>query len=63
MPERDDERGWDRGWEGHTIAQRQRLGRLSLREKLEWLEEAQRVVMHLTRKQPPAREGDTTPRS
>lgn len=38
------ERGWEVGWEGHTLAQRQRLARLPLTAKLEWLEEAQRLV-------------------
>jgi len=41
------EREWERGWEGHDRAQRQRIARLSLIEKLEWLESAQRVLRHL----------------
>jgi len=47
--ERDDraKREWERGWEGHDRAQRQRIARLSLIEKLEWLESAQRVLRHL----------------
>jgi hypothetical protein len=43
------ERVWEVGWEGHTRAQRERLARLPLWEKLEWLEEAQRVVEHLAK--------------
>ena len=43
--EQDD--GWDRGWDGHERAQRRRLARLPLAEKLEWLEQAYRVVRHL----------------
>jgi hypothetical protein len=49
MGERDPGGGqcWESGWEGHARAQRRRLARLSLREKLEWLEEAHRLVLHL----------------
>jgi hypothetical protein len=32
-------------WEQHELKQLQRLARLTLAQKLEWLEEAQRVVM------------------
>ena len=42
-----DERLWEAGWKAHTLAQRQRLARLSLTEKLDWLEGAQRLVVHL----------------
>ena len=51
MPEPDprDERQWERGWEGHALAQRRRMARLTLAEKLEWLESAQRLVLHLRR--------------
>ena len=44
-----DERLWESGWEGHAIAQRRRMARLSLAEKLEWLESAQRLVRNLGR--------------
>lgn len=43
----DDERGWDRGFEGHTRAQRRRLAELPLTVKLAWLEEAQRLAEQL----------------
>jgi len=51
MPETDprDERQWERGFEGHALAQRRRMARLTLAEKLEWLESAQRLVLHLGR--------------
>ena len=51
MPEPDprDERQWERGFEGHALAQRRRMARLTLAEKLEWLESAQRLVLHLGR--------------
>jgi hypothetical protein len=44
-----DERAWERGWEGHEAAQRRRLAKLTLIEKLEWLEQAQRVADALRR--------------
>ena len=47
MTERD-ERVWERGWDGHADAQRARLARLPLAEKIAWLEEAQVVLGHLT---------------
>jgi hypothetical protein len=59
---REEERGWDAGWEAHEIAQRRRLSRLTLTEKLEWLEEAQRLVLHLGRKRTQTRPTDE-PRS
>ncbi len=49
------ERVWEAGWEGHARAQRERIARLPLRDKLEWLEEAQTLVLHLTQR---AREPD-----
>ena len=60
MPDRDppDERIWERGWDGHELAQRRRMARLSLAEKLEWLESAQRLVLHLKREGPPSREAE-----
>jgi hypothetical protein len=39
--------GWPRGWDGHERAQRRRIARLTLSEKLEWLEQAYRVARHL----------------
>lgn len=44
-----DERIWERGFDGHAFEQQRRLARLSLREKIQWLEEAQRVAEHLAR--------------
>lgn len=44
-----DDRSWERGWEGHSRAQLERLARLPLSEKLAWLEEAQRLSKHLRR--------------
>jgi hypothetical protein len=44
---------WPRGWAEHTDAQRRRLARLPLVEKLRWLEEAQKLAEHLRRKDEP----------
>lgn len=41
---------WERGWDGHERAQRLRIARLPLWEKLAWLEEAERVVRHLQKR-------------
>lgn len=49
MAERDD-RAWDAGFEAHSLEQRKRLARLSLAEKLDWLEEAHRLVLALQAK-------------
>ena len=53
-----EERLWESGWQGHTLAQRRRLARLSLAEKLRWLEEAQRLVGHLRGEGPPGKRED-----
>jgi hypothetical protein len=39
---------WERGWEGHEREQLIRLARLPLAQKLQWLEEAHRLVRQLT---------------
>ena len=44
-----DEPGWERGWDGHEQAQRLRMARLPLTEKLQWLEDAHRIVLHMRR--------------
>jgi hypothetical protein len=45
------EQKWERGWDGHALEQLRRLARLPLREKIAWLEQAQRVAQHLTAQQ------------
>jgi hypothetical protein len=45
------------GWERHELEQLRRLAKLSFAEKLEWLEQAQRVADHLRR----SRENAPTP--
>ena len=44
-----EDRVWESGWDGHAEAQRARIARLSLEEKLRWLEEAQHLLQHLRR--------------
>jgi len=39
-----DERVWEQGWEGHERAQQERLSKLPFAKKLEWLEQAHRLV-------------------
>ena len=39
---------WEKGWGGHHEEQLRRLAALPLTEKLKWLEEADRVVRHLS---------------
>jgi hypothetical protein len=50
-------RQWEAGWEGHQIAQRRRLARLPMTEKLRWLEEAHRLVLHLGRSRDRSEQG------
>jgi hypothetical protein len=45
----EEERVWESGWEGHSAPQQRRLASLTLREKIDWLESAQRLVEHLAR--------------
>jgi hypothetical protein len=41
------ERIWEQGWQDHRRRQLERLARLPLAEKLAWLEEAHRMVLHM----------------
>ena len=41
---------WERGWDGHEKAQLKRMSKLSLREKIKWLEEAQEMLENLAKK-------------
>ena len=38
---------WERGWEEHQTMQLKRMARLSLSDKIEWLEQAHRLVRYL----------------
>lgn len=42
-----EEHAWEHGWQGHERAQRERLARLTLEQKLDWLEEAHRFVLRM----------------
>lgn len=46
------DRDWECGWESHRRAQAVRHAGWSLSEKLEWLEQAQRLVGRLALAQP-----------
>ena len=41
------ERTWECDWDGHELAQLRRWAQLPFWEKLEWLEEAQRLADHM----------------
>lgn len=38
------ERLWEKGWDGHEMAQLKRMASLSFQEKIIWLEEAQEML-------------------
>jgi hypothetical protein len=38
---------WEQGWDDHELQQLRRLAKLSLSQKLDWLEQAQRLARHL----------------
>lgn len=63
MPDNPGEQGWERGWEGHMLAQQRRLARLPLWEKLAWLEEAQRFAEQLSKASSPGAGGASGPAS
>ena len=44
------ERYWEHGWDGHERAQRLRLARIPMSEKLSWLEMMHRIVNHMARR-------------
>jgi hypothetical protein len=56
----DAERRWESGWEGHELAQRERRAALPFTVKLEWLEDAHRLVLAL---RPQDRDGKSDARS
>jgi hypothetical protein len=43
--DRDQQRVWERGWDEHERLQLLRMAKLSLAQKLEWLEQAHRLVL------------------
>lgn len=38
---------WESGWDGHELAQLQRLAKLSMEQKIRWLESAQQLVQRI----------------
>lgn len=52
------DRVWERGWDGHDREQLIRLARLPLPQKLLWLEEAHRLVRQLNGDAPSRRSAD-----
>ena len=58
MSERDEtvpltgqERVWEKGWDDHRRQQMRRMAQLTLSQKLTWLEEAHRLVLHMQSEQ------------
>ncbi len=54
---------WAAGWEEHELDQLRRLARLPLWQKLQWLEEMNRIIRHLRSQKrptspPPEPEGE-----
>jgi len=47
IPQKSGDHGWDQGWNDHKRQQRRRMAALTLEQKLDWLEEAHRMVMQL----------------
>ena len=45
---RSEDTAWETGWDGHEAQQLRRLASLTLADKLEWLEEAQHLLRHLS---------------
>jgi hypothetical protein len=42
-----EDRVWEQGWEEHSRLQLKRLAMIPLPEKLIWLEEAHRLILHM----------------
>lgn len=42
-----DERVWEAGWDDHRRKQMLRMSKLTFAQKLAWLEEAHRMVLHM----------------
>ena len=52
-----EQREWERGWPGHADAHARRMAALSLAEKLDWLEDAHALVIHMQAQQPRVGQG------
>lgn len=62
QPTSDDEHPWEVGFDGHQRAQQARMAKWSLKQKIEWLEQAHYMVLHLQaqRESNAARHGQTS---
>jgi len=56
----DNDAVWEQGWDSHDREQLIRLSRLSLAQKLQWLEEAHRLVRQLKGNVRSPRQSDAT---
>jgi hypothetical protein len=52
---------WEHGWDDHQRQQIRRLAALPFSEKLRWLEEAHRLVLHLARQKSGGQSSSPTP--
>jgi hypothetical protein len=41
------EQVWEQGWEDHEIRQLRRMSKLTFEQKLQWLEEAHKLVLQI----------------
>ncbi len=54
------EAGWDRGWDEHKKRQLVRMSRLSMAQKLQWLEDMQRLFEKISQKKASSGSADLT---
>ena len=47
QPSPDNEHLWEVGFDGHQRAQQARMAKWTLKQKIEWLEQAHYMVLHL----------------
>lgn len=56
-----DPHSWEQGFEDHERQQLQRLAKLSFAEKLQWLEDAHKLVLQLQKSRPASSDNDSPP--
>jgi hypothetical protein len=52
---------WESGWDGHELAQMRRLAKLTMEQKIRWLESAQEMVWWMQQSQPAKNESVPPP--
>ena len=52
---------WPKGWEGHRRAQLLRMARLPFSQKLDWLDQANRLVRHIQQHRSRSKPSDVAP--